>query len=145
MSSTCLHNMANFGPLTAEIGSGVWGTPANFKWVSRLGFVTAATSLSGSQPNFAQCLAISWAGTLYIHFPGLLPRNGILPGAKFTLRPRLAFSYIGSVTARHSSSRREPKFAALSRGCHLYSAGRPSRWALSHILVVFKKSTACRY
>jgi len=28
--STCLHNMANFGPLTAEIGSGVWDTPANF-------------------------------------------------------------------------------------------------------------------
>jgi len=24
MSSTCLHNTANFGPLTAEIGSGVW-------------------------------------------------------------------------------------------------------------------------
>jgi len=23
-------NMVNFGPLTAEIGSGVWGTPANF-------------------------------------------------------------------------------------------------------------------
>jgi len=30
MSSICLHNMANFGPLTAEIGSGVWGTQANF-------------------------------------------------------------------------------------------------------------------
>jgi len=31
-SSTCLHNMVNFGPLqiAAEIGSGVWGTPANF-------------------------------------------------------------------------------------------------------------------
>jgi len=29
-SSTCLHNMANFGPLTAEIGSVVWDTPANF-------------------------------------------------------------------------------------------------------------------
>jgi len=30
-SSICLHNMVNFvGPLTAEIGSGVWGTPANF-------------------------------------------------------------------------------------------------------------------
>jgi len=27
---TCPHNMANFGPLAAEIGSGVWGTPANF-------------------------------------------------------------------------------------------------------------------
>jgi len=24
------YNMANFGPLTAETGSGVWGTPANF-------------------------------------------------------------------------------------------------------------------
>ena len=29
-SSTCPDNMVNFGPLTAEIGSGVWGTPANF-------------------------------------------------------------------------------------------------------------------
>jgi len=30
MSSRCPHNMVNFGPLTAEIGSGVWGTPATF-------------------------------------------------------------------------------------------------------------------
>jgi len=29
-SPTCSHSMLNFGPLTAEIGSGVWGTPANF-------------------------------------------------------------------------------------------------------------------
>jgi len=29
-SSTCASNMMNFGPLTTEIGSGVWGTPANF-------------------------------------------------------------------------------------------------------------------
>jgi len=28
-----------------------------------------------------------------------------------------------------------PNFAALNRGRHLYSAGRPSRWALAHILV----------
>jgi len=27
-------------------------------------------------------------------------------------------------------------FAALNTGRHLYSAGRPSRWALAHILVV---------
>jgi len=26
---------------------------------------------------------------------------------------------------------------ALNRGRHLYSAGRPSRWALAHILVTF--------
>jgi len=32
-----------------------------------------------------------------------------------------------------NSSGRESNFAALNRGCHLYSAGRPSRWALAHI------------
>jgi len=44
-------------------------------------------------------------------------------------------SRFGFVTARHSSSGRQPNFAALNRGRHLYSAGRPSRWALAHILV----------
>jgi len=45
-------------------------------------------------------------------------------------------SRLGSVTARHSSSGRQPNFAALNRGRHLYSAGWPSRWALAHILVL---------
>jgi len=72
---------------------------------------------------------------VYIHFRGLLPRNGILPGAEFTLCPSLVISYIGSVTAQHLSSGRQPNFAVLSRGRHLYSAGWPSRWALAHILV----------
>jgi len=39
----------------------------------------------------------------------------------------------GSVTARYSSSRRQPNFAALNRERHLYSAVRPSRWAFAHI------------
>jgi len=38
--------------------------------------------------------------------------------------------------AQHSSGGRQANFAALNRGCHLYSAGRPSRWALAHILVL---------
>jgi len=42
-------------------------------------------------------------------------------------------SRLGSVTARHSSSGRQPNFAALNSGHHLYSAGQPSRWALAHI------------
>ena len=37
---------------------------SKFQRVSLLGFITAATSLSGSKPNFARCLAISWATTL---------------------------------------------------------------------------------
>jgi len=77
--------------------------PSKFQRVSRLGFITALTLLNGGQPNFAWCFAICWAGTLYIHFWGLLLPNRILPGAKFTLRPSLAFSYTGSVTAWYSS------------------------------------------
>jgi len=34
-----------------------------------------------------------WTATLYVHFRGLLPPDKILPVAKFTLRPSLAFSY----------------------------------------------------
>jgi len=39
----------------------------------------------------------------------------------------------GSVTARYSSSGRQPNIAALNRGRHLYSVGRPLRLALTHI------------
>ena len=35
-----------------------------------------------------------------------------------------------------SSSARQPNFAALNRGRQLCLAGRPSRWALAHILVL---------
>jgi len=74
ISSTCPHNMVNFGPLAAEIFSLVWGTPANFNE-----------------------------------------------------------SRLGSVTARHSSSGREPNCGVQQRASHIYAAGRPSRWALAHI------------
>jgi len=78
--------MVNFGPPTAEIGSGVWGTTANF--------------------NGFRVLAALLHGTLVV-------------GVSET--------------------------AALNIGRHLYSAGRPSRWALAHILVfhisAFKTAT----
>jgi len=43
-------------------------------------------------------------------------------------------SHLDSVTARHSSSGRQPNFAALNRRHQLYLAGRPTCWALAHIL-----------
>jgi len=105
------HNMANFGPLAAEIGSGVWGTPANFN-----GFCVLPSLLQRrSSPEANQTLHDVWPspGLVHcIHFSRLWPPDGILPGAKFTLRPSLAFSYTGSVAARHSSSGRESNFAA---------------------------------
>jgi len=109
--STCAHNMANFGPNGWDRLASL-GHPSKFQRVSRLAFVTAATSLTGGQPIFVWCLAVCWAGTLYMHFRELLPPDRIFPGAKFTLRPSLVFAYIGSVTAWHSSSRHQPNFAA---------------------------------
>ena len=41
-SSICPDNMVNLGPLTAEIGSSVWGTPTNFN-----GFCVLAELLHG--------------------------------------------------------------------------------------------------
>jgi len=35
ISSTCFHNMVNFGPLAADILSLVWGAPANFNGVEQ--------------------------------------------------------------------------------------------------------------
>jgi len=46
-------------------------------------------------------------------------------------------SRLSSITAWHSSIGHHPNCAELNRGRHLYSAGRPSRWALAHILVVY--------
>ena len=132
MSSTCLHNMMNFGLLAAEIGWPVWGTPANFNWFH----VLAALLQRRRSPAANQTLHDVWPSpgqVHYIHFRGIFPLTEFLQGTKFTLRSSLALSYIASVSARHSSSGRQPNFAALSRGRHLYSAGRPSRWALAHI------------
>ena len=50
-------------------------------------------------------------------------------------------SGLGNVTARHSSIGRQPYFAAMNRGRHRYSAGRPSRWASTHILVSYVLQT----
>jgi len=88
--------MVNSGPLAAELGLPVWGTPENFN-----GFRVLASLLDRRlSPEANQTLQDVWPSHglvyYYIHFLGLLPPKGISPGAKFTLRPRLALSYIGS-------------------------------------------------
>jgi len=105
--------MVNIGLLTAEICWRVCGTPANFDrfcvfvslfhdlllrsyiyhcvWsvITSTYCTDVAQVLNGVQENFAGCLAVSWTGTLCIHLWGAPARNGILPAAKFTLRPSL--------------------------------------------------------
>ena len=110
-----------------------FGHPANFN-----GFRVLASLLHRRRSTEVnQTLHDVWPSHRLVHymyiFWGSCPVNGMLPRAKLSLRPSLAFSYIGTVTARHWSSRRQPNFAALNRGRHLYSSRRPSRWALSHI------------
>jgi len=113
ISSACPHSMMNFCPPKAEIGSGVWGTPANFN-----GFRVFASVLHRhGSTEVNQTSHDVWPSHGLLHYVyilggGLLPPNGILPGATFTLCPSSAFSYIGNVTARHSSSVRQPNFAA---------------------------------
>jgi len=114
-SPTCLYNnivktcgggiaiiMVNFGPLTAEIGLPVCGTPAHFN-----GFRVLASLLqrvAHRRPTKLCTIFGRLLGWYTIYILGLR--------AKFTLRPSLAFSYISSVTARHSSSGPQPNFAA---------------------------------
>jgi len=112
ISSRCPHNMSNFSLLTAEIGWRVWGPPANFN-----GFRVLALLLQRRRsPEANQTLHDVWPSPGLVHSVyisrGLLPPDGILPGAKFTLRPSLALSYIVSITARHSTSGRQRNFAA---------------------------------
>ena len=86
--------MANFGPLAAEIGSGVWA-PQQIS----TGFASwLRTELCTMFGRLLGCYTIYTCT-----FSEALP-DGISPRANFTLRPSLAFSYIGIVTAQHSNS-----------------------------------------
>ena len=54
-------------------------------------------------------------------------------------------SRLVSVTARQSSSERQPNFAAVNRGRHLCCAERPSRWALVHTSSFFQSTDLAFY
>jgi len=88
-------NMANFGPLTAEICWRVWGTPTNFN-----GFRALASLLQRRRSTEGnQSLHYIWPSAGLIHYIYILGAlnfapNGILSSAKFNLRSSLAFSYI---------------------------------------------------
>jgi len=113
ISFTYSHNMVKIGLLMAEVGWGVWGTTANFNGFRVLAsLLHRRRSKNGGQPNFAWCLAVSWASTPYIHFGGCCPLTEFCQVQNSLWVMSLAFSYIGSVTARHSSSGRDPSFVA---------------------------------
>ena len=103
ISSICPHNMANFCRLTAEICSGVWGTPHPNKVqrVSHLGFVIAATSLKEANKTLQDMFGrlLGWY-TIYTFLGGSCPLTKFCR-LQNSLRPSFAFSCFGSITARH--------------------------------------------
>jgi len=110
MPSTYLYSMVNFGPVTAEIGSGVWGTPANFDSFH----VLPSLLQRHSWPEANQTLHDVWPSpglVHYIYIFGAVAPDGILLGAKFTLRPSLLYYQRYPILAA-SSSGSQPNFAA---------------------------------
>jgi len=135
ISSRYPHNMANFGPLTAEIGSGVWGTPANFNgfesWLRYCSDVaqrrpTKLCTIFGrllgwcTIRTFSGALA-SWRNfaTCKIYFASNFLRSPVLPALLH-----------GTPAAGFSQTSRNGTNNGITELSHLYSAGRPSRWAL---------------
>jgi len=101
--------MVNFGPLTAE---GEFGAPQQIStgFLSWLRYCTEDAQRRSTNLCTMFGRLLGWY-TIYTLSEALTP-NESLPGATFTLRLSLAFSYIGSVTAQHSSNERQPNFAA---------------------------------
>ena len=112
-----------FGLLAAEISSLVWGILANFN-----GFCVLASLLQRRRSTEAnQTLrdvlpSPGLVRNIYI-FRGSCPVMEFLPGAKFTLRPSLVLSYIGSVTARHSSSGRQLNWVRAEGATYIRQGG----------------------
>jgi len=115
---------------------GSLGHPSKFQRVSRLGFVTAATSLTGGR--LLGCYSIySFSGALApwrnfarckIHFAS--ESCVLLYWQRYctALKQRLSAKLCGVVQGMELRNFRRHR--------HLYSAGRPSRSASAHILVV---------
>jgi len=84
ISSTCSHNMANFGPLADEIVSLVWGTPANFNgfrvlWALLHG--TAILGVSQTLRRWTEGAAYVWQGGHHVgHWPTFLVVTAVIAG-----------------------------------------------------------------
>jgi len=134
--------MANFGPLTAEIGSGVWGTPANFN-----GFRVSpyCSNVAHRRPTklctmFGRLL--HWY-TIYTFSEALAPwQNFARCNIHFTFKSCVLLYWQRYCTA--PQQRASAKLCGVVQGIelrnfrrrrHLYSAGRPSSWASAYIVV----------
>jgi len=144
ISSTCPHNIANFGPLIAEIGSGVLSTPANFS-----GFRFLASLLQWCRlPEANQTLHNVWRSPGPVHyiyiFGGSCPLMEFCPVQNWLTFKSCILQYCQHYCTALQQQASAKLYGVVQgmelrnfrRGRHLYSAGRPSRWASAHILVL---------
>jgi len=111
-------HISNFDALAAEIGSVVWGTPQ---------ISTGLTSCLRYCSDVAQrrpTKLCTMFGCLLALRSAILAALGLLHGTQ----QRASAKLCGSVQGM--------KLPNFRRVRHLYSAGRPSRWASAHILAV---------
>jgi len=110
----------NFGPLAAEIGSLLWGAPINFN-----GFRFLALLLQRRRSTEAnQTLHDIWPSPGLVHciyiFGALAPLRNFA-GCKIHYASKsCALQNIGSVTARHSSSGRQPNCGVEQRAPYIF-------------------------
>jgi len=140
---TCSHNKVNLsisaGPLPAKIGLPVRGTPANFN-----GFRVLPSLLQRCRSLEAnQTLHNIWPSPdllCYIYNLGdSCPLTEFFPVQNSLYVEFFALSYCTALQQRASAKLcgvvQGMKLRNFRRGRHLYSAGRPSRWALAHIRI----------
>jgi len=124
ISSTCPHNMVNFSLLMADICWRVWGSPSNFNgfWVLAL-HGTLVVGVSQTLRRWTEAATYIRQGDHHVgHWPTFWPTfyfSFFSRGACV----RLCHGTMASPSLRHSSSGRQPNFAALSRGRHLWQGG----------------------
>ena len=141
ISPTCLYNIVNFGLLAAETVSLVWGTRANFNVFRVL------TSLQRRRtPEANQTLHDVWPSPGLLHYIYIFGGSCTLTEFCHVQHVQVLHSPIlvallqgspaagVSQTLRHRTRNGITELSQRS-GRHLYSAGRPSRWASAHIPV----------
>jgi len=145
ISSRCLHNM-NFSPLTAEIRWWVWGTHANFNGLGVLAsLLQRRPSLEANQtlhdvwpsPGLV-CYIYTFGGSC--HLAEFCPmQNSLYVQVLRSPIGLLAALMYGTPAAGVSQTLRRGTrngITELLQRVHLYSTGRPSRWAPARILVI---------
>jgi len=135
ISSICSLSVVNFGPLTAEIDWGVWGTPADFNRFRVLAsLLHRRRSVEVNQTFTMFGRLLGWI-TIYIFFRGLLPLTEFCQ-VNFSLCVQVLRSPILGALLHGTRVVGSTKLCGVEQRRHLYSTGRPSRWASAHILVL---------